>query len=67
MDPAVVGVRGTQASTFNAGVQHVRSGPQGGGGRDALEGGEPAPPPPGHPATVPLTASARLNGICNRH
>ena len=26
-----------------------------------------APPPPtGRPATVPLTASARLNGICNR-
>ena len=38
--------------------------------RDALEGGEPPPPPSGapslRPATVPLTPSASLNGICNR-
>ena len=38
--------------------------------RDALEGGE-VPPPPFRapslcPATVPLTASASFNGICNR-
>ena len=39
-----------------------------GWGGDALEGG--SPPPSGRlslcPATVPLTASAGLNGICNR-
>ena len=43
-------------------------------GRDALEGREvppPPPPPPSRapslcPATVPLTASASFNGICNR-
>ena len=41
--------------------------------RDALEGAGGAPPPPPsrapslRPATVPLTASAGLNGICNRH
>ena len=44
----------------------------GGGGRDALGGGGvPPPPPPSRapsmcPATVPLTPSASLNGICNR-
>ena len=42
-----------------------------GWGRDALEGGGAGPPPPSRapslwPATVSLTASARLNGICNR-
>ena len=37
------------------------------------KGGEAAPPPPSSrapslcPATVPLTASAGFNGICNRH
>ena len=39
--------------------------------RDALEGGGVPPPPPSRapslcPATVPLTPSASLNGICNR-
>ena len=39
--------------------------------RDALEGGEVPPPPSSRapslcPATVPLTPSASLNGICNR-
>ena len=39
--------------------------------RDALEVGEVHPPSPSRapslrPATVPLTASASLNGICNR-
>ena len=32
-------------------------------------GGGPPPPPPGPslcPATVPLTASANFNGVCNR-
>ena len=40
----------------------------GGGGRDALEGGEvpPSRAPGLCPATVPLTPSASLNGICNR-
>ena len=37
----------------------------------ALEGGRGTPPPPSTapslcPATVPLTPSASLNGICNR-
>ena len=48
------------------------SGPDGAGltVRDALEGGE-VPPSPSKaprlcPATVPLTPSASLNGICNR-
>ena len=38
------------------------------GGRDALKGGEvpPSRPPSLCPATVPLTPSASLNGICNR-
>ena len=40
-------------------------------GREVLEGTEVAPPPPSRatslrPATVPLTPSAGLNGICNR-
>ena len=35
--------------------------------RDALEGGGVPPPPPSlRPATVSLTASASVNGICNR-
>ena len=39
--------------------------------RDALEGGEVPPPPLSRasslcPPTVPLTASASLNGTCNR-
>ena len=45
---------------------------EGGGGRDALEGGEVPPPPLSsrapslRPATAFLTASASFNGICNR-
>ena len=38
------------------------------GGRDALEGGEvpPSRAPSLCPATVPLTPSASVNGVCNR-
>ena len=47
---------------------------KGGGAGDCQEcigkGGLPPPPPLGtpslRPATVPLTASARFSGICNR-
>ena len=59
---------------YGAGAEHPEAGAgvwSTAKGRDALEGGR-VPPPPSRasslcPATVPLTASAAFNGICNRH